>query len=137
MNRLWTTLAGVVMATSLASGEASSPAWATQQDILDSLRAAASSDFSAKRGKELFEARSGTGKPDTPSCTTCHGNSPNKTGLTRAGKEILPMAHSLSPERYSDPKKVEKWFRRNCKGVLGRECTAKEKGDFITFMMSQ
>jgi len=62
---------------------------------------------------------------------------PRKTGKTRTGKPIKPMALSKTPDRYSDPEKVEKWFRRNCRSVLGRECTPVEKGDFITFMISQ
>jgi hypothetical protein len=47
------------------------------------------------------------------------------------------MAVSKTPDRYTDPAKVEKWFQRNCQSVLGRECTAVEKGDFLTFMTSQ
>jgi len=31
---------------------------------------------------------------------------------------------------------VAKWFRRNCKTVLGRECTAQEKGDILTYLSS-
>ncbi len=58
-------------------------------------------------------------------------------GETRAGKPIEPMAVSVTPDRYRDPKKVAKWFRRNCQSVLGRECTAPEKGDFLTLMISQ
>ncbi len=47
------------------------------------------------------------------------------------------MAVSRSPERFTDPDKVAKWFARNCDTVLGRPCTAREKGDFITFMQRQ
>lgn len=93
--------------------------------------------FSANRGQILFSSRPATGKPDTPSCTSCHTANPKGVGQTRAGKEIAPMALSSSPNRYTDPKKIEKWFRRNCKSVLGRVCTAMEKGDFLTFMISQ
>ncbi len=93
--------------------------------------------FSAKRGQALFLSRPATGKPDTPSCTTCHGKDPAGVGQTRAGKPIDPMAFSKSPRRFSDAKKVKKWFRRNCKSVLGRPCSALEKGEFLTFMMSQ
>lgn len=93
--------------------------------------------FSARRGQSLFLARAATGKAETPSCTTCHGNDPTRAGQTRAGKVIEPMAFSKSPRRFSDLKKVKKWFRRNCKSVLGRPCSAREKGDFLTFMMSQ
>ena len=47
------------------------------------------------------------------------------------------MAVSVTPDRFTDLAKVEKWFRRNCNTVLGRECTPAEKGDFIAFMTSQ
>jgi hypothetical protein len=78
--------------------------------------------FSAERGESLFRSNSTGGKPDTPSCTVCHTN---------------PMAVSANPQRYTDQEKAEKWFGRNCRNVLGRECTAREKGDFITFMLTQ
>jgi len=93
--------------------------------------------FSADRGKALFLSRPATGKPDTPSCTSCHTSNPSNVGETRAGKEIAPMALSKSPERYGDLEKIEKWFRRNCNSVLGRACTPVEQGDFLTFMFSQ
>lgn len=93
--------------------------------------------FSAKRGKVLFLNNHASGKPETPSCTSCHTKTPTQAGQTRAGKLIAPMAISTSPERYRDIDKVEKWFRRNCNSVLGRVCTPLEKGDFITFMKSQ
>ncbi len=93
--------------------------------------------FSASRGETLNLTIFAQGKSETPACTTCHTASPLKMGETRAGKPIEPMAVSVMPDRYTDPKKVAKWFRRNCKSVLGRECTAQEKGDFLTFMISQ
>ena len=93
--------------------------------------------FSAERGKVLYSTAYGTGKPQTPACTTCHGASPRSAGQTRAGKPIDPIAVSTTPVRFTDPKKLAKWFRRNCKSVLGRECTPLEKGDFITFMQTQ
>jgi hypothetical protein len=95
------------------------------------------SGFSAERGEHLFRTNFSTGKPDTPACTTCHTADPRKAGQTRAGKDIEPMAASTNPNRYGDQAKSEKWFGRNCNNVLGRECTAAEKGDFITFMLSQ
>ena len=93
--------------------------------------------FSARRGEQLFRSNFSGGKPDTPSCTVCHTKDPKNVGQTRAGKDIDPMAASASPRRYTDQEKTEKWFGRNCRNVLGRECSAKEKGDFITFMLTQ
>jgi len=100
-------------------------------------REAGVSGFSADAGRSLFLANFTGGKEATPSCTTCHTNSPAAQGRTRVGKVIEPMAVSRNGERYTDAEKVEKWFRRNCNSVLGRECTAVEKGNFLTFMISQ
>jgi mono/diheme cytochrome c family protein len=93
--------------------------------------------FSAERGAAFYAATQSGGKPDTPSCASCHGASSREQGRTRAGKEIAPMAVSLTPDRFTDPAKVEKWFGRNCNSVLGRDCTAAEKGDFIAYLMGQ
>lgn len=93
--------------------------------------------FDANRGKTFWFATQTGGKPDTPACTSCHTKDPKAAGQTRAGKDIKPMAVSKTPDRFTDPEKVAKWFLRNCKTVVGRECTASEKGDVITFLASQ
>ncbi|MCK9259382.1 MAG: DUF1924 domain-containing protein [Azoarcus sp.] len=95
------------------------------------------SGFSAARGEALYRDRHAGGKPDTPACASCHANDPRKPGQTPTGKSIDPVAVSVSPNRYTDPAKVEKWFRRNCKEVLGRQCSPLEKGDWLTWMISQ
>jgi len=93
--------------------------------------------FSAARGNAFFRASHTGGTAETPSCTSCHGATPQDVGKTRANKAIAPMAVSKTPDRFTDADKVTLWFDRNCKGVLGRVCTALEKGDFITFMAGQ
>lgn len=130
-------LAAATIATTAAIA-AMTPA---QKAIVDSyLVVATKSDpglkaFSAERGKSLFQGKHTGGKPDTPSCTSCHTADLGKAGKTRAGKEIAPMASSANPKRYSDPAEVEKWFKRNCNDVLGRECTAIEKGDVLVYLL--
>lgn len=93
--------------------------------------------FSAARGKTLHNQNFNGGKAATPSCTSCHGKDPRGAGSTPTGKVIKAMAVSLTPERYTDPAKVEKWFKRNCNEVIGRECSAQEKGDWLAYMTSQ
>ena len=95
------------------------------------------SSFSAEAGRQLFLSQNTGGKAATPSCSTCHTTDPTAAGRTRVGKPIEPMAVSRTPNRFTDAEKVEKWFRRNCNSVLGRECTPEEKGNFLTFMISQ
>lgn len=93
--------------------------------------------FSAQRGEVLHRTEFGRGKPDSPACASCHGQDPRQPGTARSGKRIDPMALSVTPGRYADPAKVEKWFKRNCDEVLGRACTAQEKGDWLSFVASR
>lgn len=125
-------LAGLAVMATVAV--AASPA---RQAILDGYAAKAGGQPSAARGKAFFFATHTGGKPDTASCTACHGESARSAGRTRAGKPIEPLAVSVTPSRFTDAAKVEKWFGRNCRTVLGRACTAGEKADFIAFMSSQ
>ena len=132
--------------TALALLAAATPALAetgARQAILDGFATEARAaepgfdGFSAERGETLFRTEHASGKPETPACVACHDPDPAQAGETRAGKTIAPMAVSANPERYTDPDKVAKWFGRNCRSVLGRACTAREKGDFLTFMIQQ
>lgn len=52
------------------------------------------------------------------------------------GKPIAALAPTVTPERFTDPAKVEKWFRRNCNDVLGRECSPAEKADVMSWLMT-
>ena len=89
---------------------------------------------SAKRGEALFRLQAGH-NDRMPSCTACHtGNPANNGQHAITGKTIRPLALVANPERFNDPGKVEKWFGRNCREVLGRECSPGEKADFIAFM---
>jgi hypothetical protein len=47
------------------------------------------------------------------------------------------MSMKVNAERFTDVKKIEKWFKRNCKDAWGRECTVQEKADFLTFLLAQ
>lgn len=92
---------------------------------------------SAERGKALHNQAFAGGKPDTPACASCHGKDPRAAGRNPTGKAIEPVALSATPSRYADAAKVEKWFKRNCNEVLGRECTPQEKGDWLAYMVAQ
>jgi len=90
--------------------------------------------FSAQRGKVLWNQEFSTSN-QTRSCATCHTSDPAKAGKhARTGKSIKPMAPSINPERLSDQVNVEKWFMRNCKWTMGRECSDQEKGDVLEFL---
>ncbi len=93
--------------------------------------------FSAERGKHDWTRKVVSKEGDERSCTTCHDPDPTKPGKhARTKKVIKPMAVSVNPDRFTDQKKIEKWFKRNCEWTWGRECTAQEKGDFLKFFLT-
>ncbi len=94
--------------------------------------------FDARRGEALFRTPWAKGDQKTPSCVSCHTADPRNPGRNaKTGRPIEPVAVSANPRRFTDAGDVEKQFGRDCRSVLGRECTAKEKGDYITFMAGQ
>lgn len=89
---------------------------------------------SARRGAEFYARRFAVSEK-MPACASCHTDNPAQTGRhVVTGKAIKPLAPRAEAARFTDPAKTEKWFRRNCTEVLGRECTPAEKADFIQFV---
>jgi hypothetical protein len=99
--------------------------------------AAAGGDAAA--GKAAWTAEHNPPGATSPrSCSTCHTADLTKTGKhATTGKPIDPMAVSVNPKRLTDPAKVEKWFGRNCRWTLGRDCTPVEKANFVSYIKSQ
>jgi hypothetical protein len=94
--------------------------------------------FSVERGQSIYASHHAEAKPETQACAACHGEDPSKPGQNaKTGKVIDPMAVSANPKRFTSKDDVEKWFGRNCKEVLGHDCSALEKGDYITFLASR
>lgn len=116
------------------------PAFAvTPAEIQSSLEAEARKSapgfagFSAARGERFFNATHG----NDWSCASCHTQNPMAAGRhAKTGKDITPLAPAANAQRFADPDKVEKWFRRNCGDVLGRACSAAEKGDVVAYLRS-
>lgn len=89
--------------------------------------------FSAARGRVFFQQTHG----NDWSCASCHTKNPAGPGRhARTKKLIAPMASTVNSKRFTSARKVDKWFRRNCNDVLDRACTAREKGDVLTYLMS-
>lgn len=125
----------------IASGVTILPLQAAEIDkVLMSYKQHGAGNFSAARGEALWKKQ--YPNKNTPgamqNCTTCHGDDLRANGKhVRTGKTIEPMAPSVNAKRFTDQKFIEKWFRRNCKGVMGRECTPQEKGDLLTYLRRQ
>lgn len=89
--------------------------------------------LSAARGEQFFKNTHGKDW----SCATCHGARPVSDGKHAVtGKIISPLAPAANASRFTDFAKTEKWFKRNCNDVLGRECTSAEKGDVLEYLMT-
>jgi mono/diheme cytochrome c family protein len=112
---------------------AQSPADAVRR-LESAARAAdpAFSGFSAERGAKFFHARHGRDW----SCSSCHTADPRADGRhIVTGKALAPLAPTANAARFRNPARTDKWFRRNCNDVLGRECTAVEKGDVLAYLL--
>ncbi|MGB8517939.1 MAG: DUF1924 domain-containing protein [Gallionella sp.] len=107
----------------------------TPSQILAGFKSEAGSSavFSAAQGEKFFKVKHG----GEWSCSSCHTDNPAAQGKhAKTEKVIKPLAPAANAERFTDPEKVAKWFKRNCKDVLDRECTAQEKGDVMTYLMA-
>jgi cytochrome c553 len=91
--------------------------------------------FDAARGEKIWKTKHISDKGDERQCNACHGDDLTKSGKHVKTKKVIdPMARSVNPERFTEMKKIKKWFRRNCKWTIGRECTDQEKGDLIKYL---
>ena len=85
------------------------------------------------RGQEFFNTKHG----HEWSCASCHTATPTGEGKhASTGKLIRPMAPAANPGRFTDAVKTEKWFRRNCNDVVGRECTPAEKANVLAWLLT-
>lgn len=134
------TVVALALAAGFATGFAAFPANAeTPKDMIagytqEAVRNQPGFAASAERGRTFF-VRKWNVTDKMPSCAACHGERPNAEGShVITAKPIKPLAPAANPERFSSQAKVEKWFRRNCTEVVGRECSAAEKADFVQFL---
>jgi len=105
----------------------------TPTEQLAAYSAQASAPAQAARGEQFFTTKHGKDW----SCASCHTASPTVEGKhASTGKLISPMAPAFNPQRFTDTAKTEKWFRRNCNDVVGRECSASEKADVLAWLLT-
>jgi len=89
---------------------------------------------------EIFWKKTFQGKApfSQRSCKSCHTVNLKIHGEhVRTGKVLKPLAPSINKLSLSKAKKVNKWFKRNCKWTTGKECSAQEKADILAFINQQ
>jgi hypothetical protein len=122
-------LASLLMAAAASSVAAA----ATPAELSAGYAAQAGVQPVPARGQQFFS----TTQARDWSCASCHGAVPAQGGThASTGKAIAALAPAANPTRFTDPAKVEKWFRRNCNDVLGRECSAAEKSDVLAWLIT-
>lgn len=121
----------VVAATLLvAAGAHAADTTAARQ--LERFSTASGAPGDAERGRLFFTSRHG----GEWSCASCHHDAPLTAGKhAKTGKAIDPIAPAANMAAFTDAGRVDKWFRRNCKDVLGRECSAREKADVLAYLL--
>jgi len=92
---------------------------------------------SAERGREFYRQRHAVSDKQ-PGCFSCHTDNPAAPGQHVATNKVIdPLAPIAGSERFTRVAKSDKWFRRNCKEVLGRECSPAEKADLLRYLMAE
>jgi len=111
----------------------------TVDHLIDEYKSQGANSFSLQNAKSMWSNEYRSNKDGSlRSCTTCHTNNLTKAGKhKKTGKRIDPLAPSINQDRLTDKKKIEKWFKRNCKWTLGRQCTPQEKGSFLLYIQNQ
>jgi hypothetical protein len=123
-------LATVAVLTFAAAAQASDT---TPGEQLSRWSAQAGAPGSASKGQAFFNQRHG----GEWSCASCHGTPPIRQGEhASTAKPIAPLAPAFNAKAFTDAAKADKWFRRNCKDVLSRECSAAEKADVLAYLLS-
>lgn len=120
----------------------SQAAWASEavvDSMLKQYQAEGAGEFDASRGEQLWQQKRMQPKMEKMvNCASCHTDNLRQSGShMRTGKVIEPLSPTANPKRLTDPAHIEKWFLRNCKWTLGRECTVQEKGDFLLYIQSK
>ena len=112
----------------------STNSWALDSILLEKQYSAESRQVPlVMRGEKFFTSKHGK----EWSCASCHGAPPTKEGKhASTDKTISPLAPAFNSKRFTDEAKVNKWFKRNCNDVLGRECSSFEKADVMAYLNS-
>jgi hypothetical protein len=93
-------------------------------------------DLSATEGEAFFK-KEVTVKDKQVACASCHTANPADSGKhIVTGKRIRPLSPNVNAKRFADIDKVEDNFTKHCNDILGHDCTAQEKGNFITYLLT-
>ena len=93
---------------------------------------------SAEEGKAFFNNKVKTANGKETACASCHTANPADKGKNIVtGKAIQPLSPAVNTKRFSDFDKVEAKFSQHCFDILGEDCTAAQKANYITYVLTE
>lgn len=96
----------------------------------------AKSTLSADDGKAFYTSKQMVNGKNI-ACNSCHTDNPSNKGKhSESGKEIQPMSPAVNPKRFAVLNESEKGFAKHCKDLYGKDCSAKDKGNFIAYLLT-
>ncbi len=99
---------------------------------------AAFSGPSVADGKFFFNRKIKATSGKAQACASCHTSNPADEGKHAVtGRAIRPLSPAVNFKRFSNIDKVEEQFTQHCNDIIGSDCTAAEKANFITYLMTE
>lgn len=93
---------------------------------------------SVTEGKMFFNRKIKMPNGKEMACASCHTTNPANTGKhALTGKSIEPLSPAVNKKRFSDLDKVEEKFTEHCNEIIGTDCTAAEKANYIIYLLTE
>lgn len=93
---------------------------------------------SAVDGKFFFNRKIKLANGKEAACASCHTANPADEGKhIITGKPIKPLSPNVNYKRFSDVEKVEEQFTKHCNDIIGSDCTAAEKANYIAYLLTE
>ncbi|MDO9364885.1 MAG: DUF1924 domain-containing protein [Methylotenera sp.] len=93
---------------------------------------------SVTEGKMFFNRKIKTANGKEMACASCHTTNPANTGKNIiTGKAIAPLSPAVNKKRFKDIDKVEEKFTEHCNEIIGADCTAAEKANYIIYLLTE
>ncbi|MES2181063.1 MAG: DUF1924 domain-containing protein [Pseudomonadota bacterium] len=93
---------------------------------------------SAVDGKFFFNRKIKLANGKEAACASCHTQNPADEGKHMVtGKPIKPLSPMVNYKRFSDVDKVEEQFTLHCNDIIGSDCTAAEKANYIAYLLTE
>lgn len=93
---------------------------------------------SVTEGKMFFNRKFKLKNGKEAACASCHTTNPADTGKNIiTGKAIAPLSPAVNNKRFKNLDKVEEKFTEHCNEILGTDCTAAEKANYIIYLLTE